>query len=87
MSPEFARLVHTAVLESAVPAKELARKVGKPYSTLLREINPYDQGAKLGVETFVQLMKFTGDIAPVHYIARELGLELVPAQTGLRKAG
>ena len=36
-----------------VPAKSVAEAVGKPYSTLMREINPYDKGAKLGVETFM----------------------------------
>lgn len=80
MSAEFARLIHSTVLENSIPAKVLAKKIGKPYSTLLREINPYDQGAKLGVETFMDIVKITGDITPIEYIANELGFELVPAR-------
>ncbi|MDL2280215.1 amino acid-binding protein, partial [Desulfovibrio sp. OttesenSCG-928-G11] len=72
MSAEFIKLIHSTVLESPIPAKVLAKKIGKPYSTLLREINPYDQGAKLGVETFVEILKNTGDITAVEYIANQL---------------
>ena len=78
MATEFAKIIHAMVVDSAVPVKELARRIGKPYSTLLREANPYDERAKLGVETFVQLIKATGDISPMEHIARELDLELVP---------
>lgn len=78
MPTEFAKIIHAMVVESAVPVKELARRIGKPYSTLLREANPYDERAKLGVETFIQLIKATGDISPMEHIARELDLELVP---------
>ncbi|MDL2216642.1 amino acid-binding protein [Desulfovibrio sp. OttesenSCG-928-M14] len=85
MSADFVRIIHSTVLESAIPAKVLAKKIGKPYSTLLREINPYDQGAKLGVETFLDILKHTGDISAVEYIANELGFDLVPRQ--LRKTG
>jgi len=85
MSAEFTKIVHSTVLESAIPAKVLAKKIGKPYSTLLREINPYDQGAKLGVETFMDILKITGDVTAVEYIANELGFDLVPKQ--MRKTG
>ena len=78
MTTEFAKIIHAMVVENAVPVKELAQRIGKPYSTLLREANPYDEKAKLGVETFVQLLKATGDISPMEHIARELDLELVP---------
>ena len=78
MATEIAKIIHAMVVDSAVPVKELARRIGKPYSTLLPEANPYDERAKLGVETFVQLIKATGDISPMEHIARELDLELVP---------
>ena len=78
MSVDFAKLIHSVILDSPVPPKILAKKIGKPYSTLLREVNPYDGGAKLGVETFIQILKITGDTKPVQYIANELGLEVVP---------
>lgn len=85
MTGQLSRIIHNAILESHVSPKMLAKLIGKPYSTLLREVNPHDQGAKLGVETFVEILKITGDISPVEYIANELGLEVVPKK--LRKTG
>jgi len=83
----LARTIHSTILESALPAKVIAKQLNKPYSTLLREINPYDDGAKLGIETLLQIMKITGDTAPLAFIANELGLELVTKNKNLRKAG
>lgn len=51
---------------------------GKPYSTLLREVNPYDTGAKLGAETLLQIMTQTGDLKPLEFMASSLGYELAP---------
>lgn len=82
---ELTRIVHTSILESPIPAKVIAKKIGKPYSTLLREVNPYDEGAKLGVETLLQILKITGDTAPLEYMAAELGMELVSKK--MRKTG
>lgn len=82
---ELTRIVHTSILESTIPAKVIASKIGKPYSTLLREVNPYDEGAKLGVETLLQILKITGDTAPLEYMANELGMELVSSK--MRKTG
>ena len=48
MVSELSTLIHNLVLDNPVPAKDLAKAIGKPYSTLLREVNPYDTGAKLG---------------------------------------
>ena len=85
MNVELARIIHSVILDSPIPAKVLAKQVGKPYSTLLREANPYDSGAKLGIETLVELLKLTGDTRTIEYIANELGYDIVPR--GLRKAG
>lgn len=82
---ELTRIIHTSILESPIPAKVLAKKIGKPYSTLLREVNPYDEGAKLGVETFVQILKITGDYSPLEFIANELGLDI--SSKKMRKVG
>lgn len=60
MISEFSQMIHCMVLESPISARDLAKAVGKPYSTLLREINPYDSGAKLGVETYFQLLEKNG---------------------------
>lgn len=78
MRSELTKIVHSLVLDSHIPAKALAKEIGKPYSTLLREINPYDTGAKLGVETLFQIMQQTGNVAPLEYMAGKLGLKLVP---------
>jgi hypothetical protein len=83
----LARTIHSTILESPLPAKVIAKQLNKPYSTLLREINPYDDGAKLGIETLLQIMKITGDTAPLAFIANELGLELVTKTQNLRKVG
>ena len=44
MSNDLITTVHDLVLESPIGAKAIAQAVGKPYSTLLREVNPYDTG-------------------------------------------
>ena len=76
MISELLYLSHCMVLEAPQSARDIAKAVGKPYSTLLREVNPYDTGAKLGVETFLELMRVTGNIAPLRYMAKELGYTL-----------
>ena len=64
--PIFISTVHDPVLENGLGAKNIAAAVGKPYSTLLREVNPFDDGAKLGAETLVDIMKVTGNILLEH---------------------
>lgn len=68
--------VHESVLNGRLSARDLAHAVGKKYSTLLREVNPYDTRAKLGVETFMDILRTTGDISPLEEMARELGYSL-----------
>ena len=60
-----------------LPKVSLKQSVS-PYSTLMREINPYDKGAKLGVETFMAIIETTGDTTPLKVMAHELGYELIP---------
>ncbi len=76
MRSELTKILHNLVLDNPIPAKVLAKEIGKPYSTLLREINPYDNGAKLGVETLLQIMKCTGNVTPLEYMAEQLGYNL-----------
>ena len=52
--------VHTLVIDGDMPAKAIASAIGKPYSTLLRECNPYGKGAKLSAETLMAILKATG---------------------------
>ena len=79
MVSELSTLIHNLVLDNPVPAKDLAKAIGKPYSTLLREVNPYDTGAKLGAETLLQIMMQTGDTKPLEYMAGKLGYWLKDA--------
>lgn len=80
MHRNLLKAVHSAVLENDIPAKALADEIGKPYSTLLREVNPNDDGAKLGVETLLKIMQRTGNVYPLEYMADVLGYEIVPKQ-------
>lgn len=80
MNNNLVNSVHDLVLESPLGAKNIAQAVGKPYSTLLREVNPYDAGAKLGAETLLNIMKITGNISPLKLMALEMGYTLSPTQ-------
>lgn len=73
---QLTKIVHTVVLEDLKPARKLAEEIGKPYSTLLREVNPYDQSAKLGIETLLDIMHCTGNVTPLEYMAKQLGYNL-----------
>ena len=66
------------ILEGSMQAKVVAEQIGKPYSTLLREINPFDMNAKLGAETLLEIMRVTRNLAPLEFMARELGYNIVP---------
>lgn len=74
------KVVQDSVLEGTIPAKVVAQEIGKPYSTLLRELNPFDENAKLGVETLLKIMKVTRNPDPLRFMAEELGYVLVPAK-------
>ena len=80
MSNDLITTVHDLVLESPIGAKAIAQAVGKPYSTLLREVNPYDTGAKLGAETLMHIMKTTGNVTPLEKMALEMVYRLEPAE-------
>lgn len=82
MANDLITTVHDLVLESPIGAKAIAQAVGKPYSTLLREVNPYDTGAKLGAETLMHIMKTTGNISPLEKMAFEMGYRLEPNKKG-----
>lgn len=82
MISELSQIVHGIVLDSSISARDLAFAIGKPYSTLLREVNPYDDGAKLSSETLLVIMETTGDITPLEYMARRLGYGLTPLAEG-----
>ena len=74
------------VLEGKMPAKEVCSKIKKPYSTLLRELNPFDTHAKLGAETLFEIVKATRNVSVLEFMARELGYTLQPSEHPARGA-
>lgn len=78
MKNKLTKLIQETVLSNDKQAREVAKAVGKPYATLMREINPGDSGAKVGVETLLPLMKAAGSIKPLTYLANTMGYVLVP---------
>lgn len=70
------KVVQDCILDSGIQAKVVAEKINKPYSTLMREINPFDVSAKLGAETLLEIMKVTRDIRPLQFMATEMGYSL-----------
>lgn len=77
MGTDLYQLIHDGVTEGKKPAKQVAADIGKPYSTLMRELAPWDEGAKLGIETLIPLMRSTGDTRPLQYLAAHMGFRLV----------
>jgi hypothetical protein len=74
------RVTAKVVLEGPLPAREVAEKIGKPYGQLMRELDPLDRNAKLGVETVLDIVRVTGELEPLQRLARELGCVLTPAE-------
>jgi hypothetical protein len=72
--------VQDMVLEGRIPAKMVCKQIKKPYSTLLRELNPFDSHAKLGAETMFEIVKATHNVSVLEFMARELGYTLMPLE-------
>ncbi len=70
-------VITTMIEESGKPIKALAKEVGKPYPTLMRELNVEDQGAKLGVELLLPLMKACRSVMPLRFLASRMGHRVV----------
>lgn len=64
-------------------AEAMAQELGKPYKTLMRELNPNDAGAKLGLIDFLQIIRISKDYFPLQMIAKRFNKILVdiPAST------
>ena len=77
MKGDIIKLAQRAVLEGGHAARDVAQAIGKPYSTLLRELNPFDGQAKLGAKTLLEIMRVTRDVSPLQAMAEALGFELV----------
>lgn len=83
---ELTRIIQQTVLTSTRPAREIAQEVGKPYPTLMREINPDDNGAKVGVDGLIPLMRATDSIQPLTFLANAMGFLLVPHQLDIKES-
>ncbi|MDY6233284.1 MAG: phage regulatory CII family protein [Desulfovibrio sp.] len=59
-----------------LPLKVVAAEIGKPYATLARELNPDDEGAKLGADLLLPIMRVTGDVRMLKWLADKLGYML-----------
>lgn len=70
-------LILEMVHNSLRPMKSIAEDVGKPYSTLMRELDPEDRGAKLGVELLLPLMLACNSTLPLRFLAEGMGFRLV----------
>jgi hypothetical protein len=77
MRETVTRITQNMVL-GARQSKWVAEQIGKPYPTMMRELNPYDQSAKLGADTLLEIMRVTKDISALEFMARELGYQLAP---------
>ena len=75
---ELTQVVQHSILDGRKTAKQIAKEIGKPYSTMLREANPFDTTAKVGIETMLDIMRATGNLSPLQYMASKFGYELVP---------
>lgn len=60
-----------------LPLKAVAAGIGKPYATLTRELNPDDDGAKLGADLLLPIMRVTGDVRMLEWLADKLGYILL----------
>ncbi|WP_035105646.1 phage regulatory CII family protein [Desulfohalovibrio reitneri] len=81
MKDTITSIIHQHLVERhRGKARTIAAKIGKPYPTLMRELNPWDQGAKLGADTFVEILKQTRDADTLAYIAKELGYSISPLE-------
>jgi len=58
---KFEMRLQELLFDSSKTMRELARASGKNYSTFMREISPWDNRAKLGIVTFIRLVRATHD--------------------------
>ena len=78
---ELSLLIQDVVRKDPTKLMVLARKTGKRCSTLLREADPHDAHAKMGIETLLSVMEASGDVRPLDFMARQLGFALVKLPT------
>ena len=77
MPSDIRSVILDMVRNSDRPVKDIADAVGKPYSTLMRELDPGDARAKLGVELLLPLMLACDSTAPLRCLAEALDCRVV----------
>jgi hypothetical protein len=77
MGKEIYRVIREMVMRVPKTAKDVAEEVGKPYPTLMRELNAMDSNAKLGVELLLPLMKSCQSVLPLRFLASRMGCRVV----------
>lgn len=77
MDTEILHLLYDMARNNDKSIKSISEEIGKPYSTLMRELDPADKGAKLGVELLSPLMQSCESIAPLRLLASRLGYRVV----------
>lgn len=78
MRADILEVVNAMIDESPKGLAQIAEEIGKPYPTLKRELNEFDDGAKLGVMALLPLMRVCDSIAPLAYLAARMGCRVVP---------
>lgn len=73
-------VIEAMIDEGKKPIKAIAAEIGKPYPTLKRELNPADDGAKLGADALLGIMASCGSIAPLEWLADRLGYVVKPKE-------
>lgn len=69
-------IIEDMIDRSGKNRREIAEDTGKEYSTLRRELNPFDTGAKCGIELLIPLMRSTGRIDILQHLAERMGFRL-----------
>ena len=77
MSKTLLDVIRDIALASGKPLKSIANEIGKPYTTLMRELSSEDKGAKLGVEMLLPLMRACGSVLPLRFLASRMGCRVV----------
>ena len=86
MSERLLRICQESLFSGEYSTYDVANKMEKKYPTLMKEFNPYDLKAKLGAATLFSFMKVTKNIAPLQYMAHELGYALIPLELVMQTA-
>lgn len=73
-------IIEAMIDEGEKPIKAIAAEIGKPYPTLKRELNPADDGAKLGADVLLGIMTSCGSVAPLEWLADRLGYVVKPKE-------